>query len=212
MKGNMMMRLISLMILIPAALAHLSGQIDLTEPTWFWLTIFAGLNALQTSITGWCPACNLFNSSKDKCATGSCSIPADNASQSSDNNACCATELKSEKSSGCCTPATENNSECCSDSNDCISIKVLGTDTAYSEATANLVESTAKELDIKCCVAQVEETKEITDLGFDAKTGLVIKGHLVHTGVVPSKNQLTDWLQPQTACDDSPSGCCGSCS
>jgi hypothetical protein len=108
MKGNIMMRLIALMILIPAALAHLSGQIDFTQPTWLWLTMAAGLNALQASFTGWCPATTLFG--KDKitgqcCAsdtTGSCCEPVGKASADTlikkSPNECCANK---EEQSAC---------------------------------------------------------------------------------------------------------------
>lgn len=42
-------------ILISLALSHSSGQIDLSQPTWLWLTLFVGLNLLQSSFTGFCP-------------------------------------------------------------------------------------------------------------------------------------------------------------
>ncbi|OYU69277.1 MAG: sulfurtransferase [Alphaproteobacteria bacterium PA2] len=41
-------------ILLGVALAHY------VHPWWIGLTIFAGLNALQTSVTGFCPAAIVF--------------------------------------------------------------------------------------------------------------------------------------------------------
>ncbi|MCF6254398.1 MAG: DUF2892 domain-containing protein [Thiomicrorhabdus sp.] len=65
MKSNIMIRLIAIMILVPITLAHFTGQVDLTQPTWLWLTLFAGANALQASFTGFCPATKLFGKKDD---------------------------------------------------------------------------------------------------------------------------------------------------
>ncbi|MFP5297168.1 MAG: sulfurtransferase [Caulobacterales bacterium RIFCSPHIGHO2_01_FULL_70_19] len=43
-----------LMILISVALTHW------VHPAWMWLTVFVGLNLLQASVTGFCPAAMLF--------------------------------------------------------------------------------------------------------------------------------------------------------
>ncbi len=43
------------MILLSLALAHFTGQIDLTSLSWLWFTAFIGLNLLQSGITGFCP-------------------------------------------------------------------------------------------------------------------------------------------------------------
>ena len=32
-----------------------SGEIDLLQPTWLWLTAFVGINLLQSAFTNWCP-------------------------------------------------------------------------------------------------------------------------------------------------------------
>lgn len=53
-----------LMVLASLALArHVS-------PNWLWLTAFVGLNLLQASITGFCPAAKLFGALgvKEGCA------------------------------------------------------------------------------------------------------------------------------------------------
>ena len=42
------------MILISLALAHF------VSPLWLWLTAFIGLNMLQASVTGFCPAAIVF--------------------------------------------------------------------------------------------------------------------------------------------------------
>lgn len=43
-----------LMILLSLALAHF------VSPLWLWFTAFVGLNLLQSSITGFCPAAIVF--------------------------------------------------------------------------------------------------------------------------------------------------------
>ncbi len=44
-----------LMILITLVLAHLTGQADLGQISWLWLTAFIGLNLFQSGITRFCP-------------------------------------------------------------------------------------------------------------------------------------------------------------
>jgi len=44
-----------LFILASLALAHFSGQIDLTKMSWLWLTAFVGANLTQAGLTGFCP-------------------------------------------------------------------------------------------------------------------------------------------------------------
>ncbi len=48
------------MILISLALAHFTGQIDITKMSWLWLTAFVGANLFQSSFTGFCPAAMIF--------------------------------------------------------------------------------------------------------------------------------------------------------
>lgn len=42
-------------ILLSVALAWLVNGVDLTQPSWLWLTAFVGLNLLQSAFTCWCP-------------------------------------------------------------------------------------------------------------------------------------------------------------
>lgn len=48
------------MILLSLALAHFSGQIDLSNLSWLWFTTFIGINLLQSGFTGFCPPEFLF--------------------------------------------------------------------------------------------------------------------------------------------------------
>lgn len=60
------------MILLSLGLAQAFGQIDLTEMSWLWFTVFIGLNLLQSGFTGFCPPEGLlrkmgFKSGGDAC-------------------------------------------------------------------------------------------------------------------------------------------------
>lgn len=41
-------------ISVSLLLAHVTGQVDMTQVSWLWLTAFAGLNMLQSGFTGFC--------------------------------------------------------------------------------------------------------------------------------------------------------------
>ncbi len=43
------------MVMLSLALAHFTGQIDLTKMSWLWLTAFVGFNLFQSGFTGFCP-------------------------------------------------------------------------------------------------------------------------------------------------------------
>ena len=61
MKGNRMMRMMSLMVLISLAATHLSGQFNLLQPSFLWLAGLVSLVAFQASFTGFCPSSKLFS-------------------------------------------------------------------------------------------------------------------------------------------------------
>ena len=44
-----------LFIVISLSLAHVMGQVDLTQLSWLWFAMFVGLNLFQYSLTGFCP-------------------------------------------------------------------------------------------------------------------------------------------------------------
>ncbi len=44
-----------LMIMLTLALAHFSGQADLSKLSWLWLTAFVGFNLFQSGFTTFCP-------------------------------------------------------------------------------------------------------------------------------------------------------------
>lgn len=68
MKGNRMMRMMSVMVMISLAATHLSGQFDLLHPSFLWIAGMVSIMAFQATFTGFCPASSLFGKN------ASCSI------------------------------------------------------------------------------------------------------------------------------------------
>lgn len=44
-----------IVVLLSVGLAWRTGQVELGEPGWLWLTAFVGANLLQSAVTDWCP-------------------------------------------------------------------------------------------------------------------------------------------------------------
>lgn len=42
-------------IMLSLALAHVTGQVDMSSLSWLWFTAFVGLNLFQSGLTGFCP-------------------------------------------------------------------------------------------------------------------------------------------------------------
>lgn len=42
-------------IMLSLALAHFSGQVDMSKLSWLWFTAFVGANLFQSGITRFCP-------------------------------------------------------------------------------------------------------------------------------------------------------------
>ena len=62
------------MVLLSLALAHFTGQVDMTKLSWLWLTAFAGLNLFQSGFTGFCPPQMLLKKMGFKEGGSACSI------------------------------------------------------------------------------------------------------------------------------------------
>ncbi len=48
------------MVMLSLALAHFTGQIDMSHVSWLWLTAVVGANLFQSAFTGFCPAAKIF--------------------------------------------------------------------------------------------------------------------------------------------------------
>jgi hypothetical protein len=66
-----------LMIMASLSLAHFSGQINMGQMGWLWLTAFVGANLFQMGFTGFCPAAKIMKAlglrDSDSCSTSSSS-------------------------------------------------------------------------------------------------------------------------------------------
>lgn len=60
------------MIMASLAVAHFTGQINLGQMSWLWLTLFVGANLFQMGFTGFCPAANIMKMMGLKDAAGAC--------------------------------------------------------------------------------------------------------------------------------------------
>lgn len=53
---NRIVRIVAgMFILLSLALAHISGQVDLSKLSWLWFTAFVGANLFQSGFTRFCP-------------------------------------------------------------------------------------------------------------------------------------------------------------
>jgi len=197
MKGNIMIRMISLMIIVPVFLAHFFGQIDLMQPSWIWLTLFAGFNALQATFTGWCPVSRFLPKDPDTGAccvsdtTGTCCSGSDEKSQAS--TSCCGDEKEATKSTDCCPDETKTES-CCG-GEEKLEIKVLGTGCANCANTAKLISETAEQEGVLITIVKVEDVADIAAYGVMSTPGVVIADKVVHSGGIPTKQAVVGWLK-----------------
>jgi hypothetical protein len=59
-------------LLLSLALAHFSGQVDMSQLSWLWFSAFIGLNLLQSGFTGFCPPEKLLKKMGFKEGGGAC--------------------------------------------------------------------------------------------------------------------------------------------
>jgi small redox-active disulfide protein 2 len=74
-------------------------------------------------------------------------------------------------------------------------IKVLGTGCANCRATTQRVEQVAKELGVSITLEKVEAMQEIVAYGILATPGVVVDGKVVHSGGIPTREKIADWLR-----------------
>lgn len=73
-------------------------------------------------------------------------------------------------------------------------IKVLGTGCANCKATVRLIEQIAAERGIEVEVEKVEDLREIMSHGILSTPGVVIDGQIVHSGGIPARDKIEQWL------------------
>ena len=75
-------------------------------------------------------------------------------------------------------------------------VQVLGTGCAKCRATAQLLETVAREKGVDIRLEKVEEPQDIMRFGIMSTPGVVIDGQVVHAGGVPSRQKVEGWLHP----------------
>lgn len=73
-------------------------------------------------------------------------------------------------------------------------IKVLGTGCANCKTVAKLIAAVAEEKGIAIELEKVEEIREIMSFGILSTPGVVVDGQVVHSGGIPSRDKIEQWL------------------
>ena len=73
-------------------------------------------------------------------------------------------------------------------------IKVLGTGCANCKTVAKLIAAVAEEKGIVIELEKVEEIREIMSFGILATPGVVVDVQVVHSGGIPSRDKIAQWL------------------
>lgn len=74
-------------------------------------------------------------------------------------------------------------------------IQVLGTGCAKCKSTVQLVNEVAESEGVSVDVQKVEDIAEIMSMGVMSTPGVVVDGTLVHSGSMPSRAQVVEWLK-----------------
>jgi small redox-active disulfide protein 2 len=93
-------------------------------------------------------------------------------------------------------------------------IKVLGPGCANCRTTYALLEQVARDKGVTVSLTKVEDIKDIMGSGILSTPGVVIDGTVVHSGGVPSRAKVEQWLSagaPSKAAmvPAQAGGCCG---
>ncbi|MCW9013123.1 MAG: thioredoxin family protein [Gammaproteobacteria bacterium] len=73
-------------------------------------------------------------------------------------------------------------------------IKVLGSGCANCKTTQKIIEDIAKEKGIEIELEKVEDIADIMGFGVMSTPGVVIDGKVVHSGGVPDRKTVAEWL------------------
>ena len=95
-------------------------------------------------------------------------------------------------------------------------IQVLGPGCANCRTTYALLEQVAREKGVDVALTKVEDMMQIARLGVLATPGVVIDGKVVHSGGVPARAKIEQWLaggaSAGAATPAQAAGCCGGAS
>ena len=73
-------------------------------------------------------------------------------------------------------------------------IKVLGTGCANCKTVAKLIAAVAEEKGVAIELEKVEEIREIMSFGIFSTPAVVVDGQVVHSGDIPSREKIEQWL------------------
>src|SRR5512144_2963598 len=89
-------------------------------------------------------------------------------------------------------------------------IKILGSGCRNCQTTYELINKTASELGVTVQVEKVEDVGQIMGYGVMSTPGVVIDGKVVHSGGLPTRAKIEQWLAGATAPAEPAAGrCCG---
>ena len=74
-------------------------------------------------------------------------------------------------------------------------IQVLGSGCTKCKKTAELIEETARKLDIAAQVTKVTDAQTIMAYGVMSTPAVVVDEQLVHSGSVPHSNEIEQWIK-----------------
>ncbi|VAW67532.1 Thiol-disulfide isomerase and thioredoxins [hydrothermal vent metagenome] len=94
-------------------------------------------------------------------------------------------------------------------------IKVLGTGCANCKTTMKLIEEVAVEKNVNIQLEKEEDIQAIMTYGVMSTPGVVIDEKVVHSGGIPSRDTIAQWLdgcfeKTNISTDSNGGGCCGS--
>ena len=80
-----------------------------------------------------------------------------------------------------------------------MNIKVLGPGCAKCHTVDKMVREVVKELNANATVDYIQDMRKILDYPILTTPGLVINEEVVCSGRIPSKQEITKWIQTETA-------------
>ncbi len=75
-------------------------------------------------------------------------------------------------------------------------IKVLGSGCSKCRVTIGMIERVARDLGVAVEITKVQNPEEIQRLGVHATPAVIIDGKIVHSGGLPSHDEIQGWLKP----------------
>ncbi|MDH4052425.1 MAG: TRC40/GET3/ArsA family transport-energizing ATPase, partial [Rubrivivax sp.] len=75
-------------------------------------------------------------------------------------------------------------------------VEVLGSGCSKCRTTIGVIERAARALGVEIEIAKIEDRAEIQRLGVHSTPAVLVEGRIVHSGGIPSRDAVTEWLKP----------------